>query len=277
MSSGATPERSGAGGGIRYNDRVVAFGYSGSGKSTLINSIAKKIRCQVLIFDSKDELIVPGSTPVYSASQIRWDERVIHLVDDSCQLDDVSRLFDACWRRKTPRELIGEDEYIPGYGLVVIVHELGDLCLDEPNRTPRSVINYIKKGRQRGLGLLAGSQRPVNIPKSARTEVQHVFTFAGGLDPDDLPVVAKMHRMSIPELERALQDANQAHGEHAYIWHNRRANTNVIRPALPEHLRNDTIARILEPHRSTGGNIGDQGDHEGGAPPSPRQAAESRA
>ena len=275
MSPGVTPDSSGGQvGGIRYNDRVVAFGYSGSGKSTLINSIAKDIRCQVLIFDSKDELVVPNVKPVYKPEQIRWDERTIHLIDDSCQLDDVSRLFDACWGRKTPREV--DDEYVPGYGLVVIVHELGDLCLDEPGRTPRSVINYIKKGRQRGLGLLAGSQRPVNIPKTARTEVQHVFTFAGGLDPDDLPVVAKMHRLSIPELERALHEANEQYGEHAYVWHNRRTNHNVIRPALPEHLRNNTIARILEPHRTTGEPIGAQDADQAGTPHAPRHIATGR-
>lgn len=273
MSSGTTPEDSG---GIRYNDRVIAFGYSGSGKSTLLNSIAAEIQCQVLIFDSKDELVVPGVSPVYSPERIRWDQRIIHLVDDSCQIDDVSRLFDACWSRKTPRELTEDAEYVPGYGLVVIVHELGDLCLDEPARTPRSVINYIKKGRQRGLGLLAGSQRPVCIPKSARTEVQHVFTFAGGLDPDDQPVVAKMHRMSIPELEEALQQANQQYGEHAYIWHNRRANTNVIRPPLPEQLRKRQIARILEPHRTTGGTIGGQDADQAGTAQPPRDATPGR-
>ena len=233
--------------GIRFNDRVIVFGSSGSGKSTLINHLAAGVTCQVLIWDSKDELIVPGVTPVEDPARIRWKDRIIHVVDDTCDLENVSRLFDLCWQRKATREEISPDGAIPrGYGLVVVVHELGDVCLDQPNRAPRSFINFAKKGRQRALGLIAGSQRPVNIPRTGRTEVQHVMTFAGGLDPDDLPVVAKMHRMPAGAFEHALADTQARYGEHAFIWHNRRLNTNTIKPPLPDHLRNQTIAHIIE-------------------------------
>lgn len=227
-------------GGIRFTDRVVIFGRSGSGKSVLTNHLGEQPRCQVVLYDTKDEFTVPGVEPVYKPSAIRWNERVIHVIDDSCELGDVGRLFQACWDRKVGRT--GQH-----YGLVVVVHELGDLCLDTPQKTPRPVINYIKKGRAHGLGLIGASQRPVNIPKSARTEVQHVFTFAGGLDPDDLPVAAKMHRMSVPEFEAALEQASQL-GEHAYIWGDIRARRNSIRPELPEHLRRQTLAQGIDAH-----------------------------
>lgn len=223
------------------------FGYSGSGKSTLINHLAAQASCQVLVWDSKDELVIPGVTPVEDPDRIRWDQRIIHVVDDSCQLEKVAHLFDLCWQRKATREDITPGGKLPrGYGLVVVVHELGDVCLDQPNQAPRSFVNFVKKGRQRGLGLIAGSQRPVCIPRTARTEVQHVMTFAGGLDPDDIPVVAKMHRMPKGEFLRALARTQEQFGEHAFIWHDRRLNRNIIRPPLPDHLRGQTIATIIE-------------------------------
>lgn len=223
------------------------LGRSGSGKSTLINHLAALPACQVLVWDSKDELVIPGVTPVEDPERIRWNDRIIHVIDDSCQLDRVARLFDLAWQRKATREEISPDGRLPrGYGLVIIVHELGDVCLDQPNQAPRSFINYVKKGRQRGLGLIAGSQRPVNIPKVARTEVQHVMTFAGGLDPDDMPVAAKLHRMPLPEFERTLADTRARFGEHAFIWGDLRADRNMIRPPLPDHLRDRVIARIIE-------------------------------
>jgi hypothetical protein len=266
-TSAPTPPEPAARGGIRFTDRVIIFGRSGSGKSELANHIATGPRCQRLLWDSKDEFTVPGVNPVYKPSEIQWDQPVIHLIDDSCELDDVGRLFQMCWDRK-----IGRTGY--AYGLVVIVHELGDLCLDQPQKTPRPVINYLKKGRAHGLGLIGASQRPRCIPTSARSEVQHVFTFAGGLDPDDLPIAAKMHRMSVPEFERALEQAGQL-SEHSYIWGDIRAGRNVIRPQLPEQLRGRTLARGIDArdyHRSKEPTDAGAIERTGAAQP-PREAA----
>lgn len=255
-------------GGIRFTDRCIVFGRSGSGKSTLTNHLSAVPRCQVLLYDTKDEFSIPGVNPVYDPREIRWNERVIHVIDDSCELADVGRLFQLCWDRKVGRT--GQ-----AYGLVVVVHELGDLCLDTPQKTPRPVINYIKKGRTHGLGLVGASQRPVNIPKSARTEVQHVFTFAGGLDPDDLPVAAKMHRMSVPEFESALEQARGI-GEHAYIWGDIRAGRNSIRPPLPEHLRKRTLATGIDARDYSRTETTDGANVRAGTPEPNREAAQGR-
>lgn len=267
-ASGQTPSPSEpARGGIRFTDRVILLGRAGSGKSELTNNLATGPRCQRLLYDTKDEFTIPGVKPVYKPSQIRWEDPVIHLIDDSCELEDVSRLFQMCWDRK-----VGRTGH--AYGLVVIVHELGDLCLDSPQKTPRPVINYLKKGRAHGLGLIGASQRPRNIPVSARSEVQHVFTFAGGLDPDDLPIAARMHRMSVPEFERALAQAGQL-GEHAYIWGDLRAGRNVIRPPLPEQLRKRTLARGIDPRDYRSKEATHAGtDERAGAPQPPLEAAQ---
>lgn len=253
VSSQTQSETPAGGRGVRFSDRVLILGRSGDGKSSLINHIAAGASCQVLIYDTKDELVVPGATPVEDPARIDWNARIIHFVDDSCELKTTGRLFDLCWKRKAAREEIGPGGKLPrGYGLVVVVHEAGDLCLDQPNQTPRSVINYLKKGRQRGLGLIAGSQRPVNIPPSARTEIQHVATFAGGLDKRDIAEIAGLYELTPQELNATLSDLHGRYGRHAFLWRDLTTRTTTAWPPLPEHLRARSIATIIEQEHPDG-------------------------
>jgi len=229
--------------GIRFTDRVFVGGMNGAGKSGVINHLAGLYRCQVLLYDTKDEFTVPGVEAVHRPEQIDWDQRVIHLIDDNGDLADTDRLFKTAWQRKVGRT--GHH-----YGLVVVVHELGDLCSDQPGRTPQWFSNYVRKGRAHGLGLLCGSQRPRNIPRVARSEARHVFSMARGYDPEDLPVMAALHQMNVRELERALDQAH-ANSEYAYVWTDRVNRATVIRPALPpEKLRGLAIGIDPSKHRA---------------------------
>jgi hypothetical protein len=108
---------------------------------------------------------------------------------------------------------------------------------------------YIRKTRAHGGGLIAGSQRPRNIPRIARTEAQHIFAFAPGFDPEDVPIVATCLGMSQGQCEDALQSAAELSptGEHSYIWRDKRARATVVRPPLPDELRADTLAIGIDP------------------------------
>lgn len=255
--------------GIRYTDRVFVGGVTGSGKSVLINHLAAAFKCQVLLYDSKDEFSVAGVTPVTGVERIDWAQRVIHVIDDRGDLRDTDRLFKVLWGRKVGRSAFP-------YGLVVVVHELADLCADQPGKTPQWVANYIRKGRAHGLGLISGSQRPRNIPRAARSEAEHVFSFAGGFDPEDLPVMAGLHRMVERDYAAALAQA-QALGEHAYLWGDRRARTNVIRPPLPARLVSRTLATGIDPSKHSTSTVGSGHDERTSDPPAgdAGQAAEA--
>lgn len=224
------------GSGIRSTDRVLVLGPTGSGKSVLANTLFSSYRCQRLLVDTKWEFRVQGVEPVESVAAIDWTAPVIHYRDHSGDLRDVDQLFRACLRRRTDQ---------PGrYGLVVCVHELADLCGHQTGATPRWVNAYITKGRAHGLGLLGASQRPVNMPRTARSEAQHVFALARDFDPDDRPVVAKLIRRSERELDELLVQA-RAVGEHAFLWYDQRAGSLVIKPPLPEQLRGRSIVAAL--------------------------------
>lgn len=252
MASPPQTANSQAPGGLRYTDRAFVGGVNGSGKSVLINHLASHYQCQVLLYDTKDEFTVPGVDAVHSPERIDWSQRVVHLIDDAGDLRDTDRLFRTLWARK-----VGRTGH--AYGLVVVVHELADLCADQPGKTPQWVANYIRKGRAHGLGLLSGSQRPRNIPRAARSEAQHVFSFAGGFDPEDVPVMAGLHRMTERDYEAALAQAAQV-GEHAYLWGDRRARTNVIRPPLPAHLLSRTLATGIDPSKHSTSRVASRSD-----------------
>lgn len=241
-------------GGIRYHHRVFVAGAAGGGKSELLNHIATRFRCQEILLDTKDEWTIPGVQPVHSVRAIDWNQRLIHLivdVDGGGDIDEIALLFRIAWHRKVGRAQ-GKR-----YGLVIIVHELGDICDDTPGRTPSSFTTYVKKGDAHGLGLLAGTQRPVNVPKIARTQSEHIMSMAQGFDAEDIDTMAKVHSLSVPAFERALQAANDI-GPYAYLYRNRITRTNVIRPQLPQTFLRRTLAHNIAATRKHPG-----ADHSG--------------
>jgi hypothetical protein len=215
--------------GISWRDRVIVFGQTGSGKSVLLNHLFAGYRCQRVLLDTKDEFRIDGVEPTTRVESIDWTQPVIHYIDDRGDLREYDKLFKAFIQRRQGR--------VPGprnYGLKVCVHEAGDLCGDNPGRTPQWVSAYTRKGRAHGQGMDAGSQRPVNLPKVMRTETQHVFVMAKGeFDPDDYPVIAQV--VGVPEatLKQYLAQA-AGQGDYAYLWCVKGPPRRIfIRPPLP--------------------------------------------
>jgi hypothetical protein len=217
---------------VRFNDRALFVGSTGSGKSELINWLFAGMRCQRLLLDSKDEFAVPGVDPVRDVDAIDWSQRTVHFATaPTAGPDDYDAVFRACYHR---------------HNLVVAVHELADVCDFTPNRTPRWFNAYVSKGRARGLGLLAGTQRPVQIPVRARTENEHVFMVGEQLMGDDHAAVASAMGQSPRELAQLVDNVQaQLGGEpdeqgrrHAYLWFQRARRQIVACPPLPaEHRR----------------------------------------
>lgn len=219
--------------GIRWHDRVFVVGSTGSGKSELLNHLFTGLRNQKLLLDTKPEFAIPGVQPVSRPSEIPWDEPIIHYRDIAARLEDYDEIFYEAHHRRN---------------FTICCHEFADLCNDEPSRTPEWVRKSLRKGNVFGNGLLGGTQRPVGMPRQARTEAQHVIHMVPALDPEDTRVVARMMGgLSPAELERQLAEAAQAspdpEGRYAAVWYDRRARATTILPPLPEHIRRAIIVR----------------------------------
>lgn len=212
---------------IAFNQRTLVLGKTRSGKSELLNAQATQLRCQRVIYDSKAEWIVRGTEPVADVDAIDWRQPIVHFVPGEDVKGDAERFFRTAFER-------------PG-ALVVVVHELADLCEYRAAATPAPVNRYIRQGGAHGKGLLAASQRPVEMPVSARSEPEHVFLFVPGLQRDDMEAVAAMMHLSLNELEAAMQRLQQELGAYSFAYYQRDTNELTFCPPLPASVRRKTV------------------------------------
>lgn len=213
---------------IAYNQRTLCLGPTGSGKSELLNAQLSAFRVQRVVYDSKDEFSVAGAELVRDVAAIDWRAPLIHFVPGEDVRGDAQAFFAAAFRQ--PRALL------------VAVHELADLCEYRAHATPPAVNRYIRQGRAHGKGLLGASQRPVEMPVSARSEPEHIFAFTTPpLAPDDLDAVARMMGRSPAELLQHLSQAQRELGPFSFVYFDRATGALTLCPPLPEHLRRRTI------------------------------------
>lgn len=215
---------------IRWHERVFVAGSTGSGKSEILNYLFSRVRCQKILLDTKGEFAIDGVPIARRADEIDWREPVIHFQDTDGDLDEYDRLaYDVLHRRN----------------VVTCVHELADLCDDQPNRTPKWVKGLLRKGNIFGNGMLAGSQRPVGMPRQARSEAQHVIQMVPELDPADHPIVAKMMGLDEYVLRQHIGHAQQLSttGEYSWVWFDQPARHVTVWPPLPDAQRGEIIVR----------------------------------
>jgi hypothetical protein len=207
-----------------------------SGKSELLNVLFSEMRCQRLLFDTKGhEWTIAGVEPVSDPEAIDWQQPIIHYVTMGTDLDEVKAVFGQCCQRKN---------------LSVCVHELNDLSGYSTNRTPEVVNRYLSQGGANGRGLLGATQMPVDMPKRARSEVQHVFTLAPPIDEDHLKVLCRIvGGISAEEMGEEIAAVQVEHGEHAFIhWPKGALQEPTAFPPLPDHVRANNIVQRREAH-----------------------------
>jgi hypothetical protein len=215
---------------IAFNQRTLVLGKTRSGKSELLNAQFSQLRCQKVVYDSKSEWTVRGVQAAEHADSIDWRQPVIHFVPGEDVRDDAEAFFRMAFRRPNP--------------LVVCVHELADLCEYRAQATPAPVHRYIRQGGAHGKGLLAASQRPVEMPVSARSEPEHVFLFVPGLQRDDMEAVAAMMHLSVNELDAAVARLMSELGAYSFLYYQRDSGELRFCPPLPAHVRSkSTITR----------------------------------
>jgi hypothetical protein len=167
---------------VRQGEHMLVVGQTQSGKSVFATSVARGFESgSIVVLDPKrdPDAVLPNCAVVRDADavlrhlpgRVIWQPRRQHL----------GRLI-ASWDRVCSR-LLELAEH--GYSSTIVVHELADIG-DAHKIGPafRQIITQgakIAGGPERGGGSVTAilvTQRPVNIPVIARTEMAHVVCFA---------------------------------------------------------------------------------------------------
>jgi hypothetical protein len=222
--------------GVNYNERVLVVGPTESGKSELLNVLFSQFQCQRLLVDTKGhEWTIEGVEPVSDPAMIDWSQPIVHYVTAGTELAEITELFDVCCRR---------------LDIVVCVHELNDLSGYSTNKTPEAVNRYLSQGGANGRGLLGGTQIPVDMPKRARSEVQHLYTLAPPIDEEHLKVCCRIvGNISASEMREEIEDVQRAHGNHSFIhWPKGALQEPTAWGPLPQHMLDASIVKRRRPH-----------------------------
>lgn len=148
---------------IRADERVIFVGRTGSGKTTLADKLIRFLGYRTVVIDPKHRWEFPGYKLVQrydpSASTIR---QVFRPRDDE-QEDwrDATEFLESVW----------------GYGIPTVVYIDELTRLSTPRRTPSILADFVRLGRQAGMGTWYASQRPKDCPSLFLSEADYWYMF----------------------------------------------------------------------------------------------------
>jgi DNA helicase HerA-like ATPase len=148
---------------IGREDRVDFFGRTGSGKTTLARSLLHMSELPFVVFDPKHRY-TDGQVPVGTRYSKRRREQIVRSPAELTGADEAyfwDEQFYNVW--KDGGRILYVDE-------VTLVNPSARVLLPEYSRC-------IKTGRERGVGVWNGSQRPKDIPSAVFTEAEHFCVF----------------------------------------------------------------------------------------------------
>lgn len=201
---------------IRHNDRVLIIGKNQSGKSILAAHVASQFTgCRLTVIDPKDEGLALGVEPAREPGALDLQAPVSHYVPSTLEDPEYEELFEILWWARGPR--------------VILLHEAFG-----PTRSgyaPKGLRHILQQGTKHDLGLIACTQRPVNIEATLRTEAEHVMLFVPALTMIDLKTIAPDIGQEPFTLRRELEQLRDREGLFSHLWYCRR--TGTLHPCAP--------------------------------------------
>ena len=148
---------------ITRDDRVNYFGRTGSGKTTLARRFLQMSETPFVVFDPKHRYR-DGQVPVVTSFAKRKRQQIVRAPANLSGIGEQefwNEQFYEVWR--AGGRILYVDE-------VTLINPSPRILLPEYSRC-------IKTGRERGVGVWSGSQRPKDIPSAVFTEAEHFAIF----------------------------------------------------------------------------------------------------
>lgn len=158
-------------------ERGILFGQSGSGKSVAAAWLLHYMPTPIVVYDTKVSPSLVGSFPgarVYDGlrkAKPVLDKPVTILRPDPEELSDPEFLDDVLWRL-----------YLGKQPMTLYIDEAVDLHAG--SRCFRGLLACVSRGREQGITLLAGTQRPAWVSLYLTSEAQHYYIFKLRLKAD---------------------------------------------------------------------------------------------
>lgn len=152
----------------RKDDRVAIFGQTGSGKTTLARALLEQ-REYVVVLDTKRRIKWPGYvvfTDFGKLSDINPAnvKRVIFKPSFADVVNNDGAIINAFFRWVFERQRC-----------TLYVDELADVTTGD--NYPFHYGACLREGRELGIEVVSGTQRPTGIPQIAMSEAEHVYCF----------------------------------------------------------------------------------------------------
>jgi DNA helicase HerA-like ATPase len=143
---------------IKPSDRVFFAGRTGSGKTTLAKRLLVTFP-RFVILDPKHTLTIPH-VPIVKTYDRGKERQIIRVPIDKSEKAAWEAAIEAVWRRGNT---------------ILYIDELTLITRARPILP--ALGKAIRTGRERGVGVWTGTQRPKEIPQEVFTEAEHIFTF----------------------------------------------------------------------------------------------------
>lgn len=193
---------------VRHSDRVLIVGKTEGGKSTLARHLALGFTGSRMTFiDPKDgEWRLEGVEPARDPAALDLQAPVSHYIPSSLSDEEYEDLFERLWWARGPRVIWLDECFGPtrkGYA-------------------PHHLRLIIQQGAKHDVGLIACTQRPVNIESTLRTEAEHVFLFVPPPPMLDLRTLAGDMGQEPETLKREMHGLLEQEGLFSHLWYCRR-------------------------------------------------------
>jgi hypothetical protein len=191
---------------VRHNDRVFIQGKTESGKTVLAGHLFSHFSgCRRTIIDVKGKLNA-GVEPARSPAELDLAAPLSHFIPSSLTDAEYEEVFHRLFYAGGPRVIWLDESYGP----------------TRKNYAPQGLRLIVQQGREHDIGLIACSQRPVNVEVTLVSEAEHVFVFVPRPITKDLETIAANIGVETSALARNLDQLLAGEGQHSHLWYCRR-------------------------------------------------------
>jgi hypothetical protein len=203
---------------IRHNDRVFIQGKTESGKTILARHLFSHMKgTRRTVIDPKGHLDL-GVEVARIPEELDLAAPLSHYIPSELEDQEYEDLFRRLWFAGGPRMIWLDESAGP----------------TRKGWAPKYLRLVVQQGREPSeIGLVALSQRPVNVESTLRTEAEHVFIFVPRPIKLDLKTLAGDIGTDPDVLGRELDQLLAHEGPHSHLWYCRRLDKLFHCAALP--------------------------------------------